>query len=204
MLDISIGEYLYNVCGLEKGYYVDVGTFNGISDITISETLFLEKQGWEGVCIEGNNLIYEKLKQNRKAVLYNVFVGRKSGEIRKVVQTSPQYGGSGIQENLPQKQQEFLRELDSNLQLVEVETRHLEDILDEIKAPKSIQLLKLDTEGTCFEIIQSLSFDKYLFDYISLENFCNNIEEGSKLMLEKSYLPVVTLNENTLFRYNNV
>ena len=46
-----------------NGYYVDVGAHDGIS---LSNTYFFEKElGWNGVCIESNSLVYQKLIQNR-------------------------------------------------------------------------------------------------------------------------------------------
>ena len=51
-----------------KGYYIEIGASDGIE---LSNTYLLEKNGWEGICIEPIPAKYEKLVKNRKAICYN-------------------------------------------------------------------------------------------------------------------------------------
>jgi FkbM family methyltransferase len=195
---MTVGEYIYNLNPLEKGFFVDIGTFDSIID---DETSFLENKGWDGICIEGHPLLYEKLKQTRKAQVYNAFVGRTTGEDRIIVLTDPQYGGSALVDNLPASQLNFLSELDPTLHVSHVKTKKLEDILFELKAPRHINLLKIDTEGSDLEIIKSLSFG-YNIDYIATElGFTNQKSEGISYLKDNNYKYMSSFNQNEIFKY---
>jgi hypothetical protein len=50
-----------------------------------------------------------------------------------------------------------------------VKTISLEDLLDKHGAPKKIDYLSIDTEGSEFEILSSFDFDKYQFKVITVE-----------------------------------
>jgi FkbM family methyltransferase len=199
---MNVGSYIYEQIKINNGFYVDIGANDGILG---DETYFLERIGWEGICIEAHPVIYERLRQNRNCLTYHAFVGRKSNETREFVQLSPQYYGSGLRDNLPEGHQQFLRSLDNNLNVVQVQTKHLEDILDELNAPKRITLLKSDTEGECLEIIKSLSFTKYIFDFISLELGLPKVpdthyEEGVEFLVSKGYKHLISFNQNDIFQ----
>lgn len=59
--DTYLDENVFH--GLRNGVYVDVGAHDGI---TYNNTLlFAKKYGWNGINIEPNNLVYDKLLANR-------------------------------------------------------------------------------------------------------------------------------------------
>lgn len=188
------------------GYYVDIGAYDGV---TQDETRILDSLGWEGVCIEGNAEIYKRLKLARKRT-YNAYVGGVNGESRTVLSMPLNNLGSAIKNNLPESHQKFLS--DTGAKEIEIEIEHLEDILDKVGAPKHIELLKSDTEGACLEIMQSLSLERYTFDFIVLElgnpghqNFFPKypdgmFETGVKFLNSKDYELVHTLGQNNIFR----
>jgi len=49
--EVSIIEPL--LCGIKKGFYVDVGAHDGVTD---SNTLYFYRRGWRGAA--GSNIIY--------------------------------------------------------------------------------------------------------------------------------------------------
>ena len=206
MNNITVGKYVYDILKIDNGFYVDIGANDGING---DETYILEQIGWNGICIEAHPTIYERLKKNRTCLTYNAFVGRRTNENREFIQLSPQYGGSGFKDNLPEDHQGFLKKLDPNMSIINVHTKQLEDILDELNAPKHIHLLKSDTEGTCLEIIQSLSFTKYTFDFISLELGLPKVsnthyEEGVEFLASKGYHILTSFNQNDIFQNDKI
>jgi hypothetical protein len=116
---------------------------------------------------------------------------------------SPQFGGGGLYENIPEGQLKFLKSSDSLLEIIEVKTKHLEDVLDEVwlGSTRRIQLLKVDTEGSCLEIIKSLSFQKYTFDFISAEFGFGTKDEGVDFLGQHGYKLVASFNQNEVFRH---
>ena len=69
----TIADFLVNE---NPGFFVDIGAYDGI---TADETIALERNGWTGLCIEGNPSIYNRLKANRK-LTYRAFVGERNKE----------------------------------------------------------------------------------------------------------------------------
>ena len=75
----------------------------------------------------------------------------------------------------------------------EIETITLTDLLGEYHAPKIIDYISIDTEGSEFKILEVFNFEKYKFKIIQVEhNFTNDREKIFKLLSSKGYLRVFT------------
>jgi len=69
-----------------------------------------------------------------------------------------------------------------------VETISLYDLLNKYNAPKTIDYLSIDTEGSEFDILNSFDFDKYEFRVITCEhNFTRRRREIFSLLTAKGY-----------------
>jgi hypothetical protein len=72
-----------------------------------------------------------------------------------------------------------------------VETVSLEDLLLDYKAPKHIDFLSIDTEGSEFEILNAFDFRKYSFGVICVEhNFTINRDKIRALLEGNGYKQV--------------
>ena len=49
-------------------------------------------------------------------------------------------------------------------------TKTLTEVMDEHKAPRYIDYLSLDTEGSELEVLKGIDFKKYIFGYITVEH----------------------------------
>ena len=58
--EVSIIEPLLR--GIKKGFYVDVGAHDGVTD---SNTLYFYRRGWRGVCVEPHKRYYQDLLRSR-------------------------------------------------------------------------------------------------------------------------------------------
>lgn len=199
----SVGEYVYARTNKAHGFYVDVGAYDGIFN---DETIFLERLGWDGICIEGNPHAFAKLRGNRRAKLCNCYISG-ANEPRTVINLNVEYCGSAFTDknNISKDHLEFLQRLDTASSICQCDARHLEDVLREYNAPNHIDLLKSDTEGACLEIIKSLSFSDYHYEYISLEigepDAGGLYEEAIAFLASKSYKLVTTFNQNDIFEH---
>ena len=130
-----------------NGYFVDIGAYDGIN---LSNSYFLEKElNWNGICVEANSELYDKLKNSRQVLCENCAVNSYNGTCF----FNPQdLSGSVKTEGTA------------------VISKTLESIFDEYSAPKIIDYLSLDVEGLEYEILKVFPFNKYYFRTITVEH----------------------------------
>jgi FkbM family methyltransferase len=153
-----------------NGFFVDIGANDGI---TGSNTYFFEKEmGWSGICIEPQSDIFSKLRENRIAECVNCAVADSNGK-RDFLKVGHADMLSGLTENLdPKHIDRILLEGDPDTtQAVSVECKRFADI---IGSQEIIDFLSIDTEGSEFEILKSINFNKVRFRCIAVENNYQN------------------------------
>jgi len=152
----------YFVSPKKNGYFVEFGATDGIF---LSNTCLLEKRfNWQGILAEPAKSWSKKLKNNRDncAIDYRC-VWRKSGEeINFLEDALPEI--SGISTLIDKNRSS------SNSSNYLVKTVSLIDLLDEQLAPKFIDFISIDTEGSEFEILENFDFTRYKFGLISVEH----------------------------------
>ena len=73
--------------------------------------------------------------------------------------------------------------------IYEVQTISLNDMLFKFSAPACIDYLSIDTEGSEYEILKNLDFDRYKFRVITCEhNYGQNRELIHELLRSKGYM----------------
>lgn len=147
------------------GYFVEFGALDGISD---SNTLALENVfNWTGILAEPNVNFARGLQTNRKCIVETVAVGGGSQVSRSFIN----YGNLSTFAEYSDKDSH--KREDGTLTHVEVIT--LTELLEKNNAPKVIDFLSIDTEGSELEILTTFNFDKYHFNFICVEhNFTQN------------------------------
>ena len=68
---------------------------------------------------------------------------------------------------------------------LKVKTKTLTKIMDENKAPKFVDYLSIDTEGSELKILEGIDFNKYSFGYINIEH---NYKEPRRKNMKKILL----------------
>ncbi len=170
-----------SISGLDKpGYFVEFGAADGIA---LSNTFVLEKEfGWSGILCEPGTNWHQSLQANRDCIIDTRCVYSVSGES---VSFSENYLGelSSITKFASPRKQGFIKRTLSSYQ---VETVSLEDLLDFHKAPKQIEFLSIDTEGSEFEILDGFDFQTYSFGSICVEHNFGPTRELIKSLLTKN------------------
>lgn len=160
-------EFIRNLCGVEKGYFVDIGAHDGV---TGNNTKFFEELGWEGVCIEPLPAAFEKLKNNRTCKVENCAIWKSEGVTDFLEIEGYSEMLSGIVESYdPRHVNRINRELDhygGKQTLIRVKTKRFEDVVEQ----KRIDFLSIDTEGSELEILKTIDFQKFDIRVISVEN----------------------------------
>jgi len=150
----------------KKGYFVDIGASNGTHGST---TFILEKKyNWNGICVEPHEQFFKSLCERRNCICVNVCIADKKGEV-DFVERGVYKERSGIYCSDADEGVTEIVEL-RNHPLVKKQAITLLNLLEEHGAPKTIDYLSMDTEGTVWLILKNFDFTRYTFLLITLEH----------------------------------
>ena len=154
----------------QKGFYVEIGAWDGRKK---NSTIILEKDGWDGVCIEASPPSFELLIHNRKCRCLNVAVYDKDGEVDfAIFPNRPEW--NGIVETYDERHKMLLgensEEPDGYIQKVPCRS------WASLELPNHIDYLQIDTEGSEIPILKCIDWTTTTIDYICLED--NNEQNG--------------------------
>jgi FkbM family methyltransferase len=182
-----------------KGYAVDVGASDGW---LCSNTLALEENGWDVLCIEPNPRF--ECEKNRKRVL-NVAVGRENLDDQDFsVVTIPDGDGytngnwSACSALHPdQEAMAAHSKLISNVEKIKVNVRTLDWCLEEANFPK-LDFVSIDTEGGDMDVLLGWDIKKWLPRMIIIENWNERQPFGAVLSVF-NYERIGRLGVNDIF-----
>jgi FkbM family methyltransferase len=166
-----------------NGFFVEFGATNGID---LSNTYLLESEfGWTGILAEPAKCWHRDLKRNRSAKIETKCVWKDSNStlaFNEVVaaefSTIDAYSGADLHTEARRKGKRY-----------EVSTIALNDLLSKYSAPRQIDYLSIDTEGSEFEILSSFDFSKHSFRVITCEhNFTSARERIFELLSRNGYV----------------
>ena len=167
------------------GFFVEFGAADGVS---LSNSYLLEKEfGWAGILCEPSRSWHQAIRKNRSSVLDTRCVYSATGEN---ISFSENYIGelSGITEFTGDDHHGLINRTTTSYQ---VETVSLLDLLNQHNAPKHIDFLSVDTEGSEFEILNAFDFSKYTFGAITVEhNYTATREKVRALLVSNGYRQV--------------
>lgn len=163
-----------------KGYFIEFGALDGKDS---SNTYILEKKfGWNGIVAEPSKEWQKKLELNRNCEIDKRCVWTHSGQKIEFLEIS--YSGLSTISQF-QYSDSYNRKKNKKYH---VESISLNDLLEEYRAPKKIDYLSIDTEGSEFQILQRFDFSKYEIKIITVEhNYTNQREKISNLLASKGY-----------------
>jgi len=182
-----------------NGYFIDIGADDGMC---ASNTCLLERfYDWTGICVEPNprSNAFEYLKINRKCICENVAVFSENTEVEFIARVkksqlsgilNPDFHGQAI-EAVSQKHP---------VSIIKAVT--LKSILDKYNAPKIIDYISIDTEGSEYEIIRVFPFDRYQFRLITIEHNAFT-ERDVDIKKQKNIRELLIANGYKLFPDNN-
>jgi FkbM family methyltransferase len=150
---------------IKGGYFVEFGATNGID---LSNTYLLETEfSWTGILAEPARVWEKQLRANRpNALIETLCVWKDSHSILTFNETNvPELSTvAGFSD----------KDLhgDSRIagKMYEVKTISLRDLLIKHQAPKHIDYLSIDTEGSEFEILNAFDFNEFRIGIITVEH----------------------------------
>jgi FkbM family methyltransferase len=163
----------------KNGYFVEFGATNGVD---ISNTYLLETEfGWNGILAEPARCWHADLLKNRKASIELDCVWKETSSIL----TFNEVGNPDLSTISAYNSSDFWREDRQTGKTYDVKTISLNDLLRKHKAPRHIDYLSIDTEGSEFEILNSFDFEEYSFSVITCEHNFSPMREKIHALLSK-------------------
>lgn len=166
------------------GFFVEFGATDGV---LLSNTYILEKLfGWKGLCAEPNPKYFEKLQKNRQCVVANSCISANTGEEVEFI-FADEYGGIAsyaAADSHTDKRNAYANEFGK----ATLQTISLHDFLSKHNAPRKIDFLSIDTEGSEFDILNMFPFDEWEIKCITVEhNYSEAREKIYKLLTSNGY-----------------
>tara|TARA_B100000989_G_scaffold208222_1_gene157890 strand:+ start:5723 stop:6445 length:723 start_codon:yes stop_codon:yes gene_type:complete len=203
-LDQKLCEFL----NYKNGFFVELGANDGIRQ---SNTFYFEKNlNWNGILIEPIKIKFIKCKKNRSQKNFffnNACVGFdfKEDKIKMIysdLMTTIDDDRVINKVDSMKHAQEGKQYLQENEIVDEfyIKTITLHKIFDDVKAPRLMDFLSLDVEGTEFEVLNGINFSIYNFKYIMVES--RNDEQLIDYLKNKDYFFLKKISKRDLiFKY---
>jgi len=163
-----------------EGYFVEFGATQGVN---ISNSYFFESHlGWNGIVAEPARMWHRELRRNRKCHVETRCVWSASGATLRFSEAAELSTVSDYVDS------DFLAASRRGKESYEVRTISLNDLLEEYRAPRIIDYLSIDTEGSEFEILNAFDFERRTFAVITCEhNHTPQREKIHQLLTAKGY-----------------
>lgn len=152
----------------EKGFFVEFGACDGIK---LSNSYVLEKYfNWNGILSEPAKGFHNSLKKNRKCFLNYDCVSNETN--KKLEFRETKYRELSTTKDNAFNDKYRLQRLFGKSYFVQ--TISLNDLLLKYNCPSRFEYLSIDTEGSEYEILENLDFNKFLPKIITVEhNYIN-------------------------------
>ncbi|MEL7444435.1 MAG: FkbM family methyltransferase [Pseudomonadota bacterium] len=169
-----------------RGYFVEFGATDGI---LLSNTFMLEKQfAWTGLLAEPNPGYFRELQRNRSSLAVDACIAAKTGDIVDFV-LADEFGG--MKDYISRDRHAARRESYASVPegILTLSTISLDDFLRTNGAPKKIDYVSVDTEGSELDILSAFPFEKWDVRLWTIEhNFTPDRKEIFELMSSHGYL----------------
>lgn len=160
---------LENSCYKEHGFFVDLGSADGI---TGSNTFILEKfYKWNGICVDPNPVFMQSLFNCRDSHVSTLCVYSETGKILpfKFCCDDSQFFGWNFRAGLTHHVDAVDSNIEKSFRTINVLTISLNDLLELYAAPTHIDYVSLDTEGSEYSILKTFDFSKYSVKSFTIE-----------------------------------
>jgi hypothetical protein len=174
---------LYETDFRSSGFFVEVGASDGIG---WSNTLLLEQAfDWRGVLIEPNPIHRDALPLNRRSRVHFGCIGPRTGDIVDFWSTAePELSGIGAYAGGDDHATARAAHVSHPMTTIS-----LNDALRECDAPRQIDYVSLDTEGSELDILSTFDFSKYRVRLWTIEhNHTASEAKIDRLMASHGYL----------------
>jgi FkbM family methyltransferase len=168
----------------QDGFFVEFGACDGIE---LTNTFLLEdKFNWKGILSEPCKYWHDNLKNNRKCIIDTRAVWNKDNSSILFTEVEELRTLSNITEANGEDWAYDIRDKE-NIRY-KVPTVSLTTLLKENNAPKIIDYISIDTEGSEYQILEAFNFNEYEFNCITIEHNGSQIREQiNNILTQNNY-----------------
>ena len=151
----------------KNGFFIEYGAGNGILN---SNTYLMEKEfNWKGILSEPAKVYYPQIRENRNCFIDDHCIWSESNVQLTLIEAPKEIdsGMSSISKYAFDDRFSSVRKKGKKYQVTSIT---LEDLLDKFNAPKLIDYMSIDIEGSEFEALKNFNFKKYKFKFITCEH----------------------------------
>lgn len=171
----------------KDGFFVEFGATDGV--YMSNSWVFENEFEWSGIIAEPGLHWHKDLHQNRNCQISTKCVWKESGA-KLLFNEAADAGFSTINVYSTSDHHSNLR---TNGKQYQVDTISLNDLLESYDAPKEIDYLSIDTEGSEYDILSAFDFDKWEISVITVEhNYTVNRNKIRLLLESNGYKRVLT------------
>jgi FkbM family methyltransferase len=165
------------------GYFVEFGATNGVD---LSNTHLLETEfHWGGILAEPARCWHSSLRANRRCHVDTNCIWSKSG----VTLAFNEVDTAELSTIRDYSASDHHHQARTKGRIYDVKTLSLVDLLKKHDAPRQIDYLSIDTEGSEYEILCSFDFDRYQFRVVTCEhNYTSSREKIFALLSARGYV----------------
>lgn len=179
-----------------SGYFVEIGANDGV---TLSTTLGLLKDGWSGLSVEPNPVVFSKLEQNWRGYsrvrLACVAVASKPGPVRLWFANNDP---GGLMSTISNDDSDWFRAVRSN-EYIEVPGLTITNLFESYDVPRFFDMLLIDTEGMDYEILTTLDFQRFSPRLIVTEDYDPTNAQKFALLEDSGYVKKASIGCNTFW-----
>lgn len=172
---------------VSKGFYIDVGAQDPISD-SITNLFYL--RGWSGINIEPSVEYFTRLEKQRvRDINLNIAVSDRDSEAKFF-----EVPGSGLSTLNFENASDLENNQVSGIWRT-IQTKTLNSVLTENSIPQVIEFLKIDVEGFEKAVLSGIDFEAYrpkiiLVEAVKPNSTILNDQDWNEILLKANYLEV--------------
>jgi FkbM family methyltransferase len=162
------------------GYFVEFGATDGV---LLSNTWLLEREfGWQGICAEPNPKLFAQLKRNRQCTLSDQYIGRETGNVVEFI-LADAYGASRefAGEDMHKTKRDAYLAAGHVARFTSIS---LDEFLREHQAPRDIDYISIDTEGSEYDLLSSFPFHEWNIRLLTVEHNFSDQRQKIRTLLE--------------------
>src|SRR5438445_251844 len=150
----------------KTGFFVDVGAHDARIG---SQTYFLEEQGWEGILIEPQSAVCEKLRSARpRSRVFQVACGAPGQPEEAAIYIAEATSHSSLVKNLIDPSERYIKS-----EAVKLMT--LDAVLAEAGNPR-VDFVSIDVEGTQLDVLRGFDLQRHCPPFLLVEDHLHNLK----------------------------
>ncbi len=151
-----------------RGQCVEVGANDGVYGST---TLRLEQLGWSTVLVEPNPALAAKLRQERKAQVFECAASDQAGTATlHIAEGAPHADGVSLLATNEASAAKKIARFGFAIRPIDVAVRTMDSILAEAKATPGIDFISIDVEGHEMSALRGLDLDRWIPTILLIED----------------------------------